>query len=82
MVDLRVMRIYRRTGENTAISYSVGAAIFGLVVLVAIVEPVLEQTWPFLVAIAVGYAGYLFARRYGEGSATAGRLAQRFRERD
>lgn len=33
VVDLPVMRIYRRTGENTAVSYRLGAVLFGLLVL-------------------------------------------------
>jgi len=76
------MWIHQRTGENTAVSYGLGTAIFGGLVLAGIAAQVLQQAWPFLVAALIAYVAYLLVRHYGERSKTAERLAQRFRERD
>lgn len=82
MVDYAVMWIHQRTGENTAISAPLWAYVIGLMALMGLAVKVADQVWPVLVVAAVGYVGYLAIRRYGEKSATAERLAKRFRERD
>lgn len=57
VVDLAVMRIYRRTGENTAISYSLGAALFGLFLLVGLVGVIGDSVGSgLLVTLGVGAA--------------------------
>lgn len=82
VVHYSAMWITQRTGENTAVTYPLWAAVLGMMVLCGVAAQVLQQAWPLLVVIAVAFVGYLLIRRYGEQSKTANRLAKRFRERE
>lgn len=80
------MWIGQRVGNGTTVIAPLWAYPLGLCVLAGVAEKVLEKAWPFLVfgglALFVLYVAYLIMRHYGERSATVGRLAQRFRERE
>lgn len=45
MVDLPVMWIHQRTGENTGFSYRLWPAVFGVFVLMGVVYEIVESVW-------------------------------------